>query len=238
MHMSTEQLALKQKELETWSPQQIIACAAETYGDQLAVVTSFQITGVATLHMLHEIAPRTAVFTLDTGLLFPETYALIDELEARLKLNLHRVRPAQSVQEQGRSYGDNLWEHNPDLCCHLRKTLPLRDALQGYGAWLTGLRRDQSPNRAQTPIVSWDSRKGMYKICPFANWTQSQVWQYIHQHKLPYNELYDFGFPSIGCWPCTSPVSEGEDLRSGRWSGSQKTECGIHLDRTPPSSQD
>ncbi len=216
------------KALEHAHPREILGWASDTFGDKLAIVTSFQITGIATLGMMRDIAPRTPVLTLDTGLLFPETLDLIDQLESRLELDLRRIQPRQTVKQQARDYGDRLWERNPDRCCHIRKTIPLRDALDGFYAWITGLRRDQSPGRAQTPIVSRDRRNGTVKIAPFANWTEEQVWSYIRQSALPVNPLHELGYPSIGCWTCTKAAVDG-DRRSGRWSNRVKNECGIHL---------
>ncbi len=215
---------------EAGYPQDALAWAAQTYGDKLAVVTSFQPTGIVTLHMLSEIAPDTPVLTLDTGLLFPETYALMDTLEKRLRLNLIRVRPAQTVAQQAATYGPDLWTREPDVCCNLRKTVPLNEALVGYEAWITGLRRDQSAGRANTPIVSWDKKYNKVKLSPFATWTESMIWTYIHTHDLPYNTLHDQGYPSIGCYPCTRSVEPGsQDKRAGRWANHTKTECGIHV---------
>lgn len=216
-------------EFESAHPQDILRWAAETYGEKLAVVTSFQITGIVTLHMLSQIAPETPVLTLDTGLLFPETYALIDTLEAKLGISITRIAPELSVVEQNENYGVGLWEHEPALCCYLRKVLPLQKAMQSYDAWITGLRRDQSQKRARVPIVSWDEQHHAVKITPFATWTEEMLWTYIHAYELPYNPLHDRGYPSIGCLPCTRAVQAGEDKRAGRWSGHSKTECGIHF---------
>ena len=215
--------------LENGGPEEILSWASQDYGEKLAIVTSFQITGIVTLHMMQSIAPRTPVLTLDTGLLFPETQDLIDQLERRFQLNLRRIKPRQTPLQQARDYGDRLWERNPDRCCHIRKTIPLRDALVGFEAWITGLRRDQSASRAATPIVSRDSHSGLIKIAPFANWTEDMLWAYIREHDLPYNRLHAAGYPSIGCWTCTKAVTANEDQRSGRWSNRAKTECGIHL---------
>ncbi len=217
------------KDFEKASPREVLAWASATYGDKLAIVTSFQVTGIATLHMLQSIAPRTTVLTLDTGLLFPETQDLIDDLEQRFDLNLWRVKPRQTPKQQARDYGDRLWERNPDRCCHIRKTIPLRDALAGFDAWVTGLRRDQSPERAATPILSRDRRNGLIKLAHFANWSEAQVWGYIRENDLPANQLHAMGYASIGCWTCTKAKTEGGDLRSGRWSKRAKTECGIHV---------
>ncbi len=216
--------------LETAYPFDILRWATETYVDKLAVVTSFQPTGIVALHMLSEIAPNTPVLTLDTGLLFPETYTLIDELEKRLHLNLIQVRPEQTVQQQAETHGAELWERDPDLCCNLRKIVPLKAALGGYSAWITGLRRDQSARRQATSIITWDTDKEVVKLSPFATWTESMIWTYIKTNNLPYNLLHDQHYPSIGCYPCTHSVSpEAADKRAGRWAKHDKTECGIHF---------
>ena len=224
-----DEIAYLQDYFESASPQEILRWAAEEHSRGLVVISSFQPTGIVTMHMLQSIAPDTAIATLDTGFLFPETYALMDELEQRFNLNLTRVRPALTAQEQADRYGDKLWDQNPDQCCHIRKTLPLRQTLRGYSAWVTGLRRDQSPSRANTPVISWDSRYGLVKLCPFANWTESMVWTYLNAHDLPYNKLHDRGYPSIGCTHCTRAVNPGDDPRAGRWASHNKTECGIHV---------
>ncbi len=227
--MRYKQIETLAKQFENAGPCDTLAWASETFGERLAIVTSFQITGIAALHMMQRIAPRTPVLTLDTGLLFPETQDLINDMEARFQLDLRRIKPRQTPRQQARDYGDRLWERNPDRCCHIRKTLPLRDALVGFEAWVTGLRRDQSLGRANTPVISRDSRSGLVKIAPFANWSEDRVWAYIHEHNLPYNKLHRTGYPSIGCWPCTNASAENADGRSGRWATRSKTECGIHL---------
>jgi phosphoadenosine phosphosulfate reductase len=197
-------------DFEARYPQDILRWAAETYGDRLAVVTSFQPTGIVTLHMLSELAPQTPVLTLDTGLLFPETYALMDALEQRLTLRLIRIRPVQTVTEQASKYGPNLWEREPDECCNLRKTLPLAEALADYDAWITGLRRDQSAGRSNVPVIGLDKKHSKVKLSPFV--------------------LHDQGYPSIGCYPCTRAVDpNSHDKRAGRWANHAKTECGIHV---------
>ena len=232
--MQHRQLETQTRQFENAGPYDILSWASDTYGERLAIVTSFQITGIVTLHMLQRIAPRTPVLTLDTGLLFPETQDLISDLEQRFQLDLRRIKPRQTPRQQARDYGDRLWERNPDRCCHIRKTIPLRDALVGFQAWVTGLRRDQSPGRANTPLLSRDSRSGLVKIAPFANWSEDRVWAYIRQHDLPTNKLHGAGYPSIGCWPCTKARAVNTDGRSGRWANRSKTECGIHV---PQSSE-
>ena len=210
-------------------PEEILRWGAQTYGPKLALVTSFGPTGMVTLHMLSQVAPETPVLTLDTGLLFDETLALIDEVEARFGLKVTRIRPELTVEEQGARYGDALWRKDPDRCCTMRKTIPLGKALDGYAAWIAGLRRDQSSQRAVTPIISRDHRYDLLKLNPLATWTEDMVWTYIRAHELPYNRLHDQGFRSIGCRTCTQASTQDGYDRRGRWSWSSKTECGIHL---------
>lgn len=232
MQISQDQLSRLQADFETAHPYEILQWAATTFGDTLAVVTSFQPTGIVTLHMLQEIAPQTPVLTLDTELLFPETYTLIETIQAQFNLNLHRIKPQYSVEEQAARYGDRMWETQPNRCCHMRKVVPLRKALAPYAAWITGLRRDQSSGRANVPVIDFDTTHNSIKLSPFATWTESRVWDYLHAYDLPYNTLHDQGYPSIGCFPCTQASQDANDKRSGRWANQEKTECGIHLPQT------
>ncbi|MFZ4816966.1 MAG: phosphoadenylyl-sulfate reductase [Phototrophicaceae bacterium] len=218
-----------QADFEDAAPQDILKFAAQTFGSGLVVVTSFQPTGIVTLHMLRELGLAVDVVTLDTGLLFPETYALMDTLEKQFDLRLKRIQPQQTVQEQAAAYGEALWSRQPDLCCENRKVIPLKTALQGYSAWITGLRRDQAATRTQTATIQWDEKNAMVKLSPFATWTEEMIWIYIQAHELPYNALHDNGYPSIGCWPCTAQVQDGQDIRAGRWASQDKIECGIHI---------
>ena len=229
MNSSNEGIQRLSARFDGAPPNEILAYASETFGDALAIVTSFQLSGIVTLDMMSRIAPATPVLTLDTGFLFPETVELMRALQRRYDLNLRIIKPRQTPKQQARDYGDRLWERNPDRCCHIRKTIPLRDALSGYAAWVTGLRRDQSPSRANTPVFSRDSRTGLLKIAPFATWTEAMLWRYIRANDLPCNALHDIGYPSIGCWTCTRATNDASDSRGGRWSSSAKTECGIHL---------
>jgi phosphoadenosine phosphosulfate reductase len=223
-----DEIDVLNQQLEDAAPQRILEHIVDTFGKRAVVVTSFQMTGLVTLHMLQDIAPGFPVMTLDTGLLFPETVDLIDNLEANWTLNLTRVQPRLSVGQQAGCYGDKLWERNADYCCHMRKVVPLRKALKGYDAWISGVRRDQSKRRANTPVVSWDARNERIKYCPLATWTERMIWTYADAYDLPTNALYEQGYPSIGCQPCTHAIKSGEDARAGRWVGSAKTECGIH----------
>jgi phosphoadenosine phosphosulfate reductase len=181
------------------------------------------------MHLVSEIRPGTIVFYLDTDLLFSHTYELRDELVKRLGIRFERVHSGISLPEQAFRHGDKLWERDPDTCCHIRKVIPQRQFLANYNAWITGIRRDQTAFRANTGLVEWDYANKMIKLNPLAAWTSDQVWEHIHTHDLPYNPLHDYGYPSIGCWTCTKAVEPGQDPRSGRWAGTAKTECGIHL---------
>jgi phosphoadenosine phosphosulfate reductase len=169
------------------------------------------------------------VFYLDTEFLFPETYALVERAAQRYGIVPQPLRPALTAAQQAEQEGDRLWERDPDRCCAIRKIEPQRKALAGYGAWITGLRRDQVSTRRSTPVVSWDEKFGLAKIAPLATWTEQQTWNYIVAHDVPTNELHNVGYPSIGCTHCTRPVHMGEDARAGRWSGTAKTECGLHV---------
>ncbi len=223
----TEQQALNER-FENAHPQDILKWAADTYDDQLVIVTSFQPTGIVTIHMLQDIAPKIPIVTLDTGLLFAETHKLIHQVEDRFGIQVKRIHPEQTIDEQAQTHGDKLWESHPDFCCTLRKVHPLQNALANYDAWITGLRRDQSLTRANTPIISWDDRHNLIKLCPFATWRESMIWTYINAHELPYNQLHDQNYPSIGCYTCTRAVLDRVDMRVGRWINHGKTECGIH----------
>ena len=169
------------------------------------------------------------VFTLDTGLFFPETYALWRQLEARYGLAIRAVRPALDLEQQAARHGEALWSREPDRCCQLRKVEPLREALRGHDAWISAIRRDQTQDRADARTVEHDRRHGLVKVNPLVAWSAREVWAYLREHDVPVNPLHARGYPSIGCQPCTGPVADGEDPRAGRWRGREKTECGLHL---------
>lgn len=235
--ITDDELKLLQNWFEQAHPQVMLRWAVETFKDDFVVVTSFQPTGIATLHLLAQFMVEIPVITLDTHLLFPETYALQTTLQDRFNLRLTQAAPRLTLDQQAEQYGPNLWETQPDVCCHLRKTRPLQEALGAYGVWSTGLRRDQSLWRAtQVQPLVWDHKHGLWKLSPFAAWTEQMVWDYIHQHDLPYNPLHNQGYASIGCYPCTQPASDATDLRSGRWVNQPKTECGIHLPNQPATA--
>ena len=228
--MQQRQIETQARQFEDASPFEILSWASATWGERLAIVTSFQITGIAALHMMKRIAPRTPVLTLDTGLLFPETQDLIDELEQRFQLDLRRIKPRQTPRQQARDYGDRLWERNPDRCCHIRKTIPLRDALVGFEAWITGLRRDQSPLRAGTPVLSRDNRSGLVKVAPFAHWSEDRVWAYIPRARSALQQtaprrLSEHRLLALHQGPRFKRRRGGR----GRWANRSKSECGIHI---------
>lgn len=224
-----EELAGVAQELEGRSPQDILAWALQTYGPRITLACSFGgPSGMALLDMAMRLDSSVSVFYLDTGLLFPETYALVEVAARRYGIAPRAVRPGLSVEQQAEQYGDGLWARDPDRCCDLRKVVPQREALAGYDAWITGLRRDQSSTRAATPLVQWDAKFGLAKVSPLASWSEREVWQYLAANKVPYNRLHERGYPSIGCTHCTRPIAAGEDPRAGRWGGFEKTECGLH----------
>jgi phosphoadenosine phosphosulfate reductase len=182
--------------------------------------------------VLVELAARAGipyrVFTLDTDFLFPETYTLIEGTEKKYGIHIERARPLLTPEEQVAKHGEALWSREPNLCCSIRKVEPLKKSLSGFQAWITGIRRDQTPQRANAKKVDWDAGFGLVKINPLADWTSDQVWDFIRDNKIPYNALHDNHYPSIGCTYCTRQVMPGEDPRAGRWSGFAKTECGLH----------
>lgn len=216
---------------EGQSAQATLVEAVRAFGDRLILACSLGPEDIVLIDMLSKIRPETPVFFIDTGFHFPETLALKDRILARYpQLRLEIVRPLLSLESQADKHGERLYERAPDTCCAIRKIEPLNRVLSTYKAWITGMRREQAPTRADIGVVQWDSRRGMVKFNPLAAWTDKQIWAYIVEHKLPYNPLHDQGYPSIGCSPlqCTTQVAPGADPRSGRWSGQGKTECGLH----------
>lgn len=209
----------------------LLTWAIETFGTGLSVGTSFGTSGIVLMDLALKIQPDVDIFYVDTGFFFPETETLINRLQDHYQRNFRRVATTLSIEAQAEQYGPELYHRDPDLCCHLRKVEPLETALLNSTAWATALRRDQASTRKQTPAVSWSERYNVAKLAPLIHWTEADVWEYIRSHKLPYNELHDRDYPSIGCWPCTRAIKPGEDLRAGRWSGLAKTECGIHVVR-------
>ncbi|MEK7300966.1 MAG: phosphoadenylyl-sulfate reductase [Nitrospirota bacterium] len=216
---------------ESQQPQDVLKDAIKRFASKIVVACSFGAEDVVLVDMVHRIDPSIPLFYLDTDFLFPETYATRDRI-----IQQYALKPAQVIQvqslltpdQQAVQHGPALWSTEPDRCCQLRKVEPLTRVLKGYDAWITGIRRDQSPTRANAGLIEWDSKFQLVKVNPLARWTWADVWTYIKVYEVPYNPLHDQNYPSIGCTHCTAPVAPGEDPRAGRWKTFTKTECGLH----------
>jgi phosphoadenosine phosphosulfate reductase len=213
-------------ELELAPAEVIIEWAVATFGDRLCLTAS--MSDALLIDLVSRVKPGVDVLFIDTGYHFAETIGTRDAVAASLPVNLLTVTPVQSVAEQDAAYGPELYRRDPDLCCALRKVAPLRDALAGYDAWATGLRRAETQNRGIAPVVGWDEMKQKVKVSPLARWTDDEVERYVQEHGVLVNPLQYDGYPSIGCGPSTQRVAPGADPRSGRWAGTGKTECGIN----------
>jgi phosphoadenosine phosphosulfate reductase len=213
-------------ELELAPAEVIVEWAVATFGERFCITSSMGDAVLA--HVASRVAPGIDIVFLDTGYHFPETIGTADAVGATMPVNLIPITPVQTVAEQDAEYGSELFRRDPDLCCKLRKVQPLAEALSGYDAWATGLRRAETHNRVIAPVVGWDARKGKVKVSPLARWTDAEVDAYVERHGVLVNPLVYDGYPSIGCAPCTRRVAPGDDPRSGRWAGTAKTECGIH----------
>lgn len=211
----------------------VLAWAAATFGDALVVACSMAGDTVVP-HLASRHAPGVDVLFLQTGYHFAETIGTRDALAASVDVNVVEVLPAITVAEQDALYGPKLHDRDPSRCCAIRKVEPINRELASYEAWVTGLRREDSPLRADTPLVEWDAAHQMVKINPISAWTFDELLAYAGNHQVPVNLLLTEGYPSIGCAPCTRPVAPGEDPRAGRWSGLAKTECGLHVTDTHP----
>jgi phosphoadenosine phosphosulfate reductase len=229
----SESVAALNAKLEAMDATARLRWAYETFGDKAAFGTSFQGAGIVAMDLAHKAGLPIPVFTLDTGLLFVETIELKSALQDRFGIRIESLRPYQSVEEQAKDFGPELWKTDPDLCCTLRKVNPLRDKLATLHCWITGVRREQSTTRADSGIIelvgdeSGDGRL-LWKFNPLADWSRDAIWAHIKANHLPYNPLQDRGYRSIGCTVCTRATAEGQDERAGRWTGFGKTECGIH----------
>jgi phosphoadenosine phosphosulfate reductase len=212
---------LPELDFEAMDAEQLLVWAHDRFGARLCLTCSWQRQSSALVHMVTDLGLDVDIVELDTEVLFAETYETRARLVERYALDLKTFRPIEPI--------DRLWETEPDRCCAIRKVEPLERALRGYDAWITGIRRGQSPTRASAQKVEWSERYGVWKIQPLVDWDTKRVQAYIHVNEIPYNALHDRGYPSIGCVPCTRAVTAGEDERAGRWSGSGKLECGIHV---------
>ena len=218
---------------ETASLGEVLTWTWERFGERAAIGTSFQGSGLVIIDHAVKLGLGFPVFTLDTGLLFPETYELKERLERHFGIEIEGIHPEQTVEEQAEAYGPELWRTNPDTCCAMRKVLPLQRKLAGLDVWITGVRRNQSDTRSTTKILElyeFDKLRGhhLLKLNPMAGWSREAIWNHIKREGIPYNALHDRGYRSIGCWPCTKLTTSSDSERAGRWEGFDKTECGIH----------
>jgi len=220
---------------ESWNPEQVLSWAFATYGENIALATGMGVEGMALLDIAFRINPDVKVFTGDTEFLFPETYDLIDRVEQRYGIKIEKLYSELTPEEQEKEFGPRLWARDPDQCCAIRKVEPLRRKLSTLDAWITAIRRTQTAERAGVRKIDWDAKFDLVKISPLADWTRAKVWSYVVKNDVPYNELHDRNYPSIGCMHCTRAVKPGEDPRAGRWSGLGKTECGLHTPATASS---
>ena len=225
---AVEELQAISEGFEGASPESVLYWAAGKFGDEVALATGFGAEGCVLIDILSRVAPRMRVFYLDTDLLFPETYQLVARLSVRYGVRFERRATRLTIPAQAAAYGERLWERDPEECCRLRKVEPLREMLAGLRAWVTAIRREQTPTRAGAGVVERDAKFGLVKINPLAAWSARDVWNYVVEHDVPYNPLHDLSYASVGCVPCTTPVRIGEDPRAGRWRGTAKTECGLH----------
>jgi phosphoadenosine phosphosulfate reductase len=223
-----EKLAADSLALEKATPEEIIAWAVQQYFPRLTMATAFGPEGCVILSMLAKIEPRVYVFNLDTGYQFPETLELRDRIAEKYGITVDLRSNPMPVAEYEKLNGGPVYKSDPDRCCRDRKVTVLQRAVSGFQAWMSGIRRDQSSHRAAAPVVGWDKKFGLVKISPLVNWTKGDVWKRILAEQIPYNSLHNKGYSSIGCWPCTRAILLGEDERAGRWSGTAKTECGLH----------
>jgi phosphoadenosine phosphosulfate reductase len=223
-----QELATVSRSLESAHPMEVVRWAADRFGDRLTMATAFGPEGCLIIHWLATVAPRTHVFNLDTGYQFQETLELRDRIAHQYGIEVVLERPDTTVTDYERLHGGPLYRSDPDRCCGDRKLVVVRRVLANFDAWMSGIRRDQSPDRAAAPIVGWDHKFGVVKVSPLATWTKAQVWDAIVREQVPYNPLHDRGYVSIGCAPCTRTVTSDEDERAGRWTGTAKTECGLH----------
>ncbi|QAY67889.1 phosphoadenylyl-sulfate reductase [Paenibacillus protaetiae] len=230
MNLFEKEALVKQKaeELETATPEEILAYAVETFPN-ITFACSFGAEDVVLVDMLQKVSPKTDIFYLDTDFHFKETYETRDRLIERYPgIPFVQVKPLLTPEEQAEQHGPELWTRDANACCNIRKVEPLTRVLSNYEAWITGIRRDQAPTRANAKKVEYDTKFGLIKFNPLASWTSEDVWNYIRENEVIYNPLHDQNYPSIGCEYCTRQVMPGEDPRAGRWAGQDKTECGLH----------
>lgn len=220
-------------EFESKTPQDVVRWGVDKFRGSLTLACSFGAEDVALVDMVARIDSSVTVFYLDTEYLFPETFEVRDRIVERYGIRPVAVKPLLTIEEQSSLHGPDLFARQPDACCRIRKVEPLRRHLGGFQAWITGIRRDQAPTRANSGLIEWDKVFGLVKLNPLARWKSEDVWAYIRTHDVPYNLLHDRSYPSIGCYPCTRQVKPGEDPRAGRWANFTKKECGLHTETGP-----
>ena len=228
---SADELVLANRALDGATPQDILRQAVRDYHPRLMMATAFGAEGCCVIHMLAEIEPRVTFINLETGYQFPETLELRERIRERYGIAVEYIRPELPVMDYEEEHGGPLHGLRPDQCCHDRKILPLKRALERYQprAWISAIRKDQTTDRSVADVIQWDAKFNLVKVNPLLNWTKKDVWSFIVKHDVPYNPLHDRGYPSIGCWPCTRAIAAGEDDRAGRWAGKVKKECGLHV---------
>lgn len=226
MVIEAEELAEINQKFAQAEPQTILHWAWERFGGSLGATSSFQSQSVPLLHMIATTTPDMPVYFIDTGFHFPETLDFRDQLIEQFGLWVHNLH-GDDRNKAYRQYLPDLHNLDPDMCCALHKVGPLKSAKKGFAAWISGIRRDQTENRRNTPVIGID-KTGQYKIAPLANWSSQDVWRYMNQYDLPMHPLAKEGYMSIGCAPCTAPIGAGDDERAGRWAGKGKVECGLH----------
>jgi len=232
---SPEELERISAGFEERTPQEVLRWAVDEFFPDLSLACSFGgPSGMVLIDMIAQIEPRVEVFYVDTDFLFPETHQTRERVAERYGIQAVAYKTELAPEDQAAKYGDKLWLSNPDLCCGLRKVEPNRRALAGKRAWISGLRRDQATTRRETPVVQWVNQFEIVKVNPLVNWTEGDVWSYIVRNDVPYNPLHDQNYPSVSCTHCTTSVQPGDDPRSGRWQGFDKTECGLHVDGPIP----
>jgi phosphoadenosine phosphosulfate reductase len=231
--LTSEEVQSLDRQFNKLPTEEVLRWAWKRFGKRAAIGTSFQGAGLVMMDIARKNGLQFPAFTLDTGLLFPETLELKQRLETYFGYEIESLHPDLTVEQQAQAHGPELWKRDPDLCCTMRKVLPLQNKLSDIDCWITGLRREQSATRSEIGIIEiylFDETSGreIVKLNPMANWDRDAIWKYIRENKIPYNPLQDQGYRSIGCWPCTSQTANGQDERAGRWTGFNKVECGIH----------
>jgi phosphoadenosine phosphosulfate reductase len=214
---------------EQWSPENVLRWAFTNFQRNVEIASGFGPEGLVLIDIASRVQIDFRVFTLDTDFLFRETYALIERVEKHYGIQVERLKSELTPEDQERLHGPALWSRDPDSCCTMRKVEPLRKKLAQLKAWVTSIRRDQTPVRARARKIEWDSRFDLVKINPLADWTSGRVWRYLQFYDVPSNPLHDLNYPSIGCTHCTRAIQTGENPRAGRWRGLNKTECGLHI---------